>query len=463
VIGREFTLGQLGPLIEDMTDDRLLEVLEEALSARVTEELPRAVGRYQFTHALIQETLAGELTTTRRARLHARIAETLEELYGASAESHAAELAHHFAEAEGVLGTDKLVRYSLLAGERALASYAHEEALAHFQRGLAAKADQPADAETGQLLHGLGRVQVATLPPYELREAVQTLGRSFDYFVDAGDVERAVAVAEVPLPATAGYITGLGQLLYRALALVPADSLQAARLLASYARAAGLEDGNYQAAREALDRALEIARREGDPALELRILSCACDVEVYHCRFEECFDTCMKGIELAAQVDDPSSELLIHFWAATILLSFRGDPEAAARHISSSLSAAERLRHHFYLGRVLYLSEGAARIRGDWVKARDSSDQGLAVSPQESRLLSGRSLLEFKQGSFEEGISYLDQIEEVVRLIPPGPTIARSSLAALPQPLAASPALTMGPISRGRPPKRYCLRRQPHP
>ena len=29
-------------------------------------ELPRAVGRYQFTHALIQETLLEELSLTRR-------------------------------------------------------------------------------------------------------------------------------------------------------------------------------------------------------------------------------------------------------------------------------------------------------------------------------------------------------------------------------------------------------------
>ena len=56
--------------MEDISEDRLLEVLEEALAARVIEELPRAVGRYQFTHALIQETLAEELSSTRRARLH---------------------------------------------------------------------------------------------------------------------------------------------------------------------------------------------------------------------------------------------------------------------------------------------------------------------------------------------------------------------------------------------------------
>jgi predicted ATPase len=90
VIGREFTLDQINPLIDDLSEDRLLEVLEEALAARVIEELPRAVGQYQFTHALIQDTLAEELSSTRRARLHARIGEVLEELYGDDVEAHAA-------------------------------------------------------------------------------------------------------------------------------------------------------------------------------------------------------------------------------------------------------------------------------------------------------------------------------------------------------------------------------------
>mgnify|MGYP003722460675 FL=1 len=40
VIGREFTVDLLGRLIEDLTEDRLLEVLEESLSAHLIEELP---------------------------------------------------------------------------------------------------------------------------------------------------------------------------------------------------------------------------------------------------------------------------------------------------------------------------------------------------------------------------------------------------------------------------------------
>jgi len=181
VIGREFTLERLGPLIEDLTGDRLLEVLEEALASRVIEELPQSVGRYQFTHALIQEILAGELSTTRKVRLHARVAEALEELYGSDAQSHAAELARHFIEAQTVLGIEKPVRYSPLAGDRALATYAHEDALAHFQRGLTAKgisltASEPADdADAADLLLGLGYAQAATVERPQIHEAVATM------------------------------------------------------------------------------------------------------------------------------------------------------------------------------------------------------------------------------------------------------------------------------------------------
>ena len=95
VVGREFRFKLLVTLSETLGENELLGALEEALAARVLEEIPDSVDRYQFTHALIQETLANELSAARRVRLHARIGEALEESYGADAANHAAELAHH--------------------------------------------------------------------------------------------------------------------------------------------------------------------------------------------------------------------------------------------------------------------------------------------------------------------------------------------------------------------------------
>ncbi|MFB3093965.1 MAG: AAA family ATPase, partial [Dehalococcoidia bacterium] len=192
VIGREFELRQLTPLVDDMSEERLLEVLEEALSARIIEELPQVVGRYQFTHALIQETLSEELSLTRRVRLHARIAESLEELYGDTVEAHAAELAHHFAEAEAVLGTDKLACYSLLAGEKALATYAYEEAQSHFEIGLQSRGvplegtEAASDGEAAALLFGLARAHSSTLVGHRLGEGIANLSRAFEYYAEAG-------------------------------------------------------------------------------------------------------------------------------------------------------------------------------------------------------------------------------------------------------------------------------------
>ena len=285
IVGREFTLDQVKPHFQDHSADhalseaegseqaavldRLLEVVEEALGAGLIEELPEPVGRYQFTHALIQETLIEEISITRRVRLHARISEALELLYGAEAETHAAELAHHFSQAEAVLGPEKLVRYSILAGERALAAYAWEEALGHFQRALTAKEGQAMDSETAAVLYGLGRAQAATLERHRRHEAQSNLSRAFDHYADSGDVSRAVAVAEIPMWAISGESTVLTQIISRALGLVPPGSQEAGRLLARHGTLLGMEEGDYDAAQDAFTRALAIAQSHGDVALEV--------------------------------------------------------------------------------------------------------------------------------------------------------------------------------------------------
>ena len=125
IIGREFDFRLLIALSVGVSEDQLLQAVDEAVSVHLIEDVRGQMDRYQFSHALIQQTLADEVTTSRRIRLHARVAEALEDLYGHDDEVHAAELAHHFSEAQTSTGITKLVHYSPIAGDRALASYAN--------------------------------------------------------------------------------------------------------------------------------------------------------------------------------------------------------------------------------------------------------------------------------------------------------------------------------------------------
>jgi len=163
-----------------------LGVLEEALAGRAIEEKSDTVGHYQFAHALIQGTLTSELSLTQRVRLHARIAETLETGYGLEAEAHAAELVYHFAQAQTVNGAEKVVQYSILAGEKAVNVQAYDEAPVHFQMRLTVKgialtgSEQAEDEEAAMLLAGLGHSQLGTHDRSNSRQMAVSLTRAFD-------------------------------------------------------------------------------------------------------------------------------------------------------------------------------------------------------------------------------------------------------------------------------------------
>ena len=74
------------------------------------------VGRFRFAHALINQTLYEGLGATRRARMHQRVAEALEELYGADPGEHLGELALHWRLATVSVDKAKAADYALQSG-----------------------------------------------------------------------------------------------------------------------------------------------------------------------------------------------------------------------------------------------------------------------------------------------------------------------------------------------------------
>jgi DNA-binding SARP family transcriptional activator len=434
-IGREFGLGQLVLLVDELDEEALLDVLDEALAAHLVEELPGDDGRFEFTHALIQATLAAELSRMRRARLHARLAEALEVRYGAEAGGHAAELAHHFGEARPLLGADSFVRYSALAGESALAARAPEQALVYFERALAAKGTAPTDNEAAEILFGLGRAQLA-LGQDQLIPAVASLHRSFDHYVATGDRDRAVAVAAVPLPLTLrlGY-TDAPELVACALELVPPGSRDAGRLLAQQGGLSGFIEADYDRAEDQFRQALSIAEHRGDSSIERTALANAAMVDAFHLRWHDCVAKGSRAIELAREAADPKTEVPASR-AVVFALTVTGERERARALIAPALAEAQQLRERWWLTSTSFDNEVLCLYEGDWRTAREMSDVGLAADPQDPRHLALRALLECQLGHDDEGARFLAGLQDVAHASPPPGPIADHVLLALAIPLA---------------------------
>jgi class 3 adenylate cyclase/tRNA A-37 threonylcarbamoyl transferase component Bud32 len=280
VVGREFGVDVLDPVVcgevtdqfpekvHDLSRERLLEVLDEAVAARVIH--PAGVGRYSFSHALVREALYEELSVPRRVRLHRRVGETLEGLHAPDGERPLDELAHHFLESQEL---DKAVDYSIAAAGRATSMMAYEEGAQLYERALQAL----------ELRGGVsGRKRAKLL--LALGDAQMRAGegaRSKDTFFRAADAARAAGETDLLAAAALGAAekAEIGAIERDLIALVEEaldacgdePSAQRAELLASLVNAIYFDDRDRT---EAVSReAVEMARAAGEPrtlALALR-------------------------------------------------------------------------------------------------------------------------------------------------------------------------------------------------
>ncbi len=295
---------------------------------------PEGAERYQFSHGLIQQVLSQELSPSRRARLHARIGEALEYLHRDDLNYHAAELAHHFGEAQTVVGVEMLIRFSSLAGHQALASYAYNEALDHFQTALSAKGIsnvgmQPAeDADAAALLFGLGRAQAATLGRHETQFAVMSLSRALDYYIETKNIAQVVAIAEYPIPPLPGHPMGSSHPVAKALGSVPTGSVEAGRLPSRYGSVLGIEEADYDGAKRAITEALIIARREHDAELKTMAVGTDAEVDWWHLRWRDCIQKSLETIKAARLAGNLYYEVRGHTrgLAGKPLAEFRATP-----------------------------------------------------------------------------------------------------------------------------------------
>jgi len=140
-----FTVDVVGTVAE-LDEDTMLDILDEALAAQVIRERRERPGTYEFSHALIRQTLYGELSTPRRVRMHRRVGDALERRFSDSVDAHLPELAFHAYEAAPGGDVDKAVAYACRAGDRAMSQAAYEEAARSYEMAIQAS-DLAADAD----------------------------------------------------------------------------------------------------------------------------------------------------------------------------------------------------------------------------------------------------------------------------------------------------------------------------
>jgi DNA-binding SARP family transcriptional activator len=236
VLGRTFTLAEV-ERISGLGRDRLLDAIDEGLTAGALRELPDAPRTLTFAHALFREVRYRQHSDARRRALHDAAAETIHFLYSGELDDHRAELATHLEAAVRDRDSARTAVEALRqAGVQAAERQAFEDAAAWLARAEALfELAEPSEAgrcdvllELAESLRAASRIEEAR------RAAVEAAG----YARRIGDGERLARGALAFVGSHMVFKAGRPDrddiaLLEEAVAAVPAEAVVArARLMA---------------------------------------------------------------------------------------------------------------------------------------------------------------------------------------------------------------------------------------
>ena len=372
ILGREFRVDALSRVAE-LPEGDLVDVLDEAIVARVLADSPGVAGQLRFAHVLIRDTLYDGLTTIRRIGLHRRAMHALEQLYGPDPGANLAELAYH-AVAGGELA--EAMTYARRAGDRALALLAYEEATRLYRTALDALEldSQSEPAVKCDLLLALGDTLSKGGDASEARET----------FMVAAYVARESGLSEHLARAALGYggrfpwlragtDRRLVPLLEEALrALGDEESELRVRLLARLAGA--LRDQPSLEPRSSLAReAVAIARRLGDPdTLGYALVSLT--TATWGPRIEEVIPYVDEIHELAEETRD-LERMFQWGWLQHIVWITLGDTSQVAAVAESHRAVADELKQRSQQWYSAVMRSVLALFRGEYPEAERLAEE----------------------------------------------------------------------------------------
>jgi class 3 adenylate cyclase len=192
VIGREFSHEVLARVCQRSRGE-IDAALHDLMGARLIVKGGMSSDTLTFRHALIQDAAYESLVRSKRQRYHKVIAQLLIESYPEMTEMQPELIARHLTEA-GL--SAEAVPFWRRAGERALARFANDEAVKHFEKAIESAGQLPGVDEREHAVLGaeiaLGQAQ--TLAGW-LLEALATFQRAADLARDRNDRSALFACA----------------------------------------------------------------------------------------------------------------------------------------------------------------------------------------------------------------------------------------------------------------------------
>lgn len=354
VVGREFS-HELLNTVAGLPKERLEEALAQLVRAELIfcrGEVPQAI--YTFKHALVRDAAYSGLLKSRRAALHATIADAFEQRFPEIVEAQPETLAHHLAEA-GLF--EKAVGYWLQAGKKAAMRSANLEAIAHLQRGIEAAGHLPAGARKDRLeldfQFALGPCLIATQGPAS-NKAMATFARARELCERLGDAPEQLQVM---------------------FWLTTASVIRGELPLAQETIAALLSIAEARGDRPAL---LNAMRGQGMIRLFMGHLTGAREVIE---RAFEAFEASSEEDRLAARAagqDAGVADLALMSWDLWLL----GHADTANTRMDAAIERADAISHPHSQAYAFYYASILHALRGELLIAQDCAERCITLSEE---------------------------------------------------------------------------------
>jgi class 3 adenylate cyclase/tetratricopeptide (TPR) repeat protein len=385
VIGHDVPFTLLAA-IADVPEDALrsslarLQAAEFLYEARLFPEL-----EHTFTHALTHEVAYQGQLHERRRGLHARIVAAIETLFAGRLDEQADRLAHHATEAQA---WDKAARYCRRAGERAAGRSAHREAVAHFERAVAAFRQLPDDRDRlPQTIDVLLQLRTALMPLGESHRIAACLHDAEALTIELGDERR--------LGRLRAYMTNY---FYMA--------------------------GDQSRALELGGETLAIAERLDDVSLRVEINYRLGQIHYTLGDYTRAVEVLERSV--ASLAGDAIQErfglpalpaVIARAWLIQSLAE-RGDFADAARRADQAMRIAGAADHPYSLAFAYWSAGGLSLSRGDMTKAIEILERGLtlcttwSIAVWQPRFGSSLGLAYARAGRHAEGVTLLEHAFE---------------------------------------------------